>query len=304
MTDPITPRLIVHGGAGAWTDADETAVLEGVRQAAAAGWDALQRGETSLAAVEVATIVLEDHPLFDAGIGSHLSEQGEVEMDALITDGTTRRFGAIACVRRVRNPIVLARLVLQEPRHCFFVGDGAEELAVKLGLTLVPNLTFVTEAELAAYHRYVAEQTAPQVGTGTVGAVAVDAAGHIASATSTGGVRFKKKGRVGDVPVYGAGGYSDDRCGGASATGVGENIMRTFLSRHAVDLMRDQDAFSAARSAIAEAAAFISDPEVGVIVIDARGDVGAAHTTHAMPIAWIDPDGAVQSAMRGPYDMA
>jgi beta-aspartyl-peptidase (threonine type) len=298
----IEPKIIVHGGAGPWTDDRRDEVLAGVRTAVKRGADVLHRGGSALDAVEAATIVLEDHPLFDAGIGSFLNDHGEVEMDALITDGSSIRFGAVAGVRRVLNPIILARHVMTHTRHCFFVAEGAEDLAVSLGMHLVPNLTFITDEELAAFRRYAAEQEAHALDLGTVGAVAIDAGGHIASATSTGGMRFKKRGRVGDSPIFGAGGYSDDRYGAASATGVGENIMRFFLSKHAVDALVDGiTAQAAAETAISYLASQIATPEVGLIIVDAAGRIGAAHSTGGMPVGWIDRDGQPQAAMRAPY---
>lgn len=299
------PKIIVHGGAGAWKDRSESLVLAGVREAAAAGWKILRDGGSCLDAAEQAAILLEDNPQYDAGVGSYLNAQGEVEMDALITDGATRRFGAVAAVQHIKNPIALARLVMTRTPHAFFVGDGAEQLAISFGIPWVPNLTFVTVDEYANFQMRVNHPGTPiPPGKGTIGVVARDQAGHIASATSTGGTAFKQKGRVGDTPIYGAGGYADDAYGGASATGVGENIMRFFLSKRAVDdIAAGMDANAAAQSAVAYLASRVEAPEVGVIVIDANGRVGAAHTTAAMPIAWVTEGGDIQAAMRGPYAM-
>src|SRR5262245_52583151 len=124
MAGTVTPKLIVHGGAGDWVGFDNEAVLNGVHEAAQAGWRVLQRGGSALEAVEAATLILEDDPLFDAGYGSFLNEQGEAEMDALITDGRDIRFGAVAAVRRVQHPITLARLVMTQTENCFFVAEG------------------------------------------------------------------------------------------------------------------------------------------------------------------------------------
>ena len=299
------PAIILHGGAGGWNGSDEIQVLEGMKQAASAGWRVLSQGNSALEAVEVATIVLEDHPLFDAGFGSYLNDCGEVEMDALITDGSTIVFGAVAAVRKVRNPISLARLVMTDTKHSFFVADGADRLAMQLGISPVCNLSMVTEKEFAAYQERVnSGSPADQPGHGTVGAVAIDINGHIASATSTGGSPHKLKGRVGDVPVYGAGGYSDDQIGGASATGVGENIMRYFLSKHVVDLIASGVLpLEAAQDAVKYVANHIPNPEVGVITVDASGNIGAAHTTNGMPIAWVDSAGVVHASMREPYPL-
>ncbi|GAB4342164.1 MAG: isoaspartyl peptidase/L-asparaginase family protein [Phototrophicales bacterium] len=299
-----TPRLILHGGAGPWEKDNHEQVLEGMRQAIQIGWDILKNGGTALDAVEQATIILEDHPLFDAGVGSFLNDQGEVEMDALITDGATRDFGAIAAVTQIKNPITLARLIMTRTNHRFFVADGAERIAVEFGMQLVPNFTFITEEEFANFKKRLANQTAIEPGRGTVGAVALDQNGNIASATSTGGSPHKKKGRVGDVPIFGAGGYADNRFGGASSTGIGENIMRHLLSKHAVDLISSGvPAHDAAVAAVEAVANSIPSPEVGVIVLDSKGNLGAHHTTAHMPVAWIDKDGTPQVSMTKPYNI-
>lgn len=293
-------RLIVHGGAGDWDGFDEAEVLKGVRAAAEAGWSVLRAGGTALDAVEKATNVLEDDPLFDAGFGSFVNEVGEVEMDALITDGTTIKFGAVAAVRRVRYPISLARLVMTRTQNCFFVADGADQLAAELGMPLVANITMVTPKEIDQFRqRQALHATRNEKGTGTVGAVALDGSGNLASATSTGGIPDKRKGRVGDSPIFGAGGYADNQFGAASATGQGENIMRFFLCQRVVEaITAGVDAAAAAKSGLDYLAARIPDPEAGIIVIGADGSIGAAHTTKAMPVAWVMADGDIQVAMR------
>jgi beta-aspartyl-peptidase (threonine type) len=295
------PRLILHGGAGPWEKENHDAVLDGMRAALDIGWGTLTNGGSALDAVERATMTLEDHPLFDAGIGSFLNDQGEVEMDALITDGRYRDFGAVAAVKRIQNPISLARVIMAHTDHRFFVADGAEKLALEYGFRLVPNFAFVTEDEFADFKRRLRDRT-PVAGHGTVGAVALDAHGHIASATSTGGSPHKKQGRVGDVPIFGAGGYADNRSGGASSTGLGENIMRHLLSKRVVDLIASgMAADEAAVAAVNAVASDIPSPEVGVITLDAQGGIGAAHTTAHMPIAWVDADGLHHVAMTGPF---
>jgi L-asparaginase / beta-aspartyl-peptidase len=295
------PSIIVHGGAGQWANADEAAVLAGVEQAARAGWEVLRAGGTATDAVIAATVVLEDHPLFDAGYGSFVNAEGEVEMDALLCDGANFNFGAVAGVRRIANAIQLARIVLEKTPHCFFVGDGADALAAAHGLEIIPNINLVTPKEYALFHeRWAAGHTAPRtgLGTGTVGAVALDAQQRIVSATSTGGTPDKPKGRVGDCPIYGSGGYADDHLGGTSATGQGENIMRTFLCKNAVDHMQTAAAQAAIRQAVETLAARIPNPEAGLIGVDAQGRLGAYHSTAAMPIAWVTAEGTLSSAMR------
>jgi len=294
---PGTAKILVHGGAGQWQGFDEDAVLAGVRAAAEAGWAVLRGGGAALDAVEAATIILEDHPLFDAGFGSFVNVQGEVEMDALIADGVTIRFGAVAAVRRVKNPIRLARRVMTDTQNCFFVADGADQLAAELGIPLVANVSLITDKELALFRQR--GQDAPSragLGTGTVGAVAIDAQGHLAAATSTGGIPDKKKGRVGDSPIFGAGTYANP-VAAASATGQGENIMRFFLCKEAADRARDLPAREVVLAAMDYLQGYISQPDAGIIVVDADGNLGAAHTTNAMPIAWADADGAVGASM-------
>jgi beta-aspartyl-peptidase (threonine type) len=292
--------IIVHGGAGGWANADEQQVLSSVRAAALAGWEILRAGGSSLDAVEAASRLLEDDPQFDAGYGSFLNELGEVEMDALIADGATIRFGAVAAVRRVRHAISLARLVMTRTDNCFFAGDGADQLAASLGMPLIANVELITDKEFAAFRARAGVLTERAgLGTGTIGAVALDEAGHIASATSTGGTPDKKKGRVGDSPIFGAGGYADDQYGAASATGRGENIMRFFLCKQVIDEIKaGLPAKAAAQAALHFLSSRIPDPEAGVIVVDSKGNLGAAHTTAAMPVAWVEADGSMGAAMR------
>lgn len=300
MVANTAPKLIVHGGAGKWEGFDEQAVLDGVHTAAQAGWTVLGRGGSALEAVEAATLVLEDDPLFDAGFGSFLNEHGEAEMDALLTDGRDIRFGAVAAVRRVQHPITLARLVMTKTQNCFFVGEGADQLAETLGMPLVANVQMVTEHEFTRFRqRRALAQSLPGQGTGTVGAVALDSSGHLASATSTGGIPDKIKGRVGDSPMFGSGGYADDQHGAASATGVGENIMRFFLCKQVVDgITSGRNAVAASHAGMDFLCSHIPEPEAGIIVIGADGSIGALHTTHAMPVAWVNGDGEIKTAMQ------
>lgn len=304
MSDALIPRLIVHGGAGEWTGFDEAAVLRSMHTAAEAGAAALRGGGSALDAVEAATCILEDDPQFDAGYGSFLNAWGEVEMDAILADGEHTRFGAVAGVRRVRHAITLARGVLEKTNHCFFVGEGADQLAARLGMPIIANVELISDGELADFRkRHIADHKPGAHGTGTVGAVARDTTGRVAAATSTGGTHDKPKGRVGDSPLFGAGGYADP-AGAASATGVGENIMRYFLCKRAVDAVdAGAPAREAARAAIAYLNERIPDPDAGLILIGADGRIGAAHTTEAMPIAWLTADGQIHTAMRCTADM-
>jgi L-asparaginase / beta-aspartyl-peptidase len=282
----MKPALIVHGGAWDWPDEQDKPKAESIKQALAIGWQILQEGGTALDAVEKAINWLEDDPLFDAGTGSHLNADGIVEMDAIIIDAKTRNFGAVAGVSRVRYPISLARLVLEETEHNFFVGSNADALAAQLGMPLVPNISLVTDAELAAYRRKDISGASD-----TVGAIALDNYGYLAVGTSTGGTPLKIAGRVGDSPLFGAGGYADE-CGGASATGKGEHAMRVLLSRSVVDEIRHgKDAQAAAECAMSNIEGVFCPSMVGVIVMDKNGGIGAAHTTPKMAHGWIDETG-------------
>jgi beta-aspartyl-peptidase (threonine type) len=291
------PVVLIHGGAGEWEASDHAAVLDAMREATAQAWDVLQSGGSALDTVERAVSVLEDHPLFDAGVGSFLNNVGEVEMDALITDGSTLRFGAVAAVRHIQHPISLAKLVLTKTRHRFFVGDGAELLAQQFGMELVPNIEFVTEANLQDFRHRRAQDAEKHLGT--VGAVCLDHQGHVSSATSTGGSRHKPKGRIGDSPVFGAGGYADDRHGAVSATGMGEDILSFLLSKVVADKLTETvDAEQACHLSMAQMAERIPSPEAGLIAVDFKGRIGAVHTTPFMPIGWVEADGTIQVRMR------
>jgi L-asparaginase / beta-aspartyl-peptidase len=291
----MIPTIIVHGGAGWWADEQDVPKSEFIIEAVKVGYDILKSGGSALDAVEKAVNVLEDAPIFDAGRGSHLNNEGMVQMDAIIIDARTRDFGAVAGVEQVRYPISLARRVMQDTEHKFIVGSGAEKLALQLGIPLVPNMWFVTDEELTNYRNRVASQTYD-----TVGAVAIDANGNIAGATSTGGTSHKLPGRVGDAPLFGAGCYADNDFGATSATGVGENSMRILLSKYVVDQIgAGMDAQAASVASMAYANRFFEDSQLGVITVDKQGRVGAAHTTDKLACGWLDANGNPCASMKG-----
>src|SRR5467141_1269796 len=244
LSSTMTPSLIVHGGAWDIPDESVDACKAGCQRALAAGWSVLNSGGSALDAVEAAVIVLEDDPVFDAGFGSHLTLDGYVECDAIVMDGATLRAGAVAALRHIRNPIRLARQVLENSPHMMLVGEGAERFAVEQGLTLCEPEELIAEAERdawlkcrnskhAAAHHRGHEQ-------GTVGAVAFDREGRLFAATRTGGTCCKLPGRVGDSPLIGCGCYADAEAGGVSCTGYGEAIMKIVLAKTAVDLLRQR----------------------------------------------------------------
>ena len=237
-------RLVIHGGAGAMRpthgDPDhEERARAGLRSALDAGAALLAGGGDALDAVEASVRVLEDDPCFNAGRGSALTSEGVVELDAAIMDGRNRRAGAVAGLRTTRAPVTLARRLMEQGPHVFLSGPGADGLARDLGLEQVDNGWFVTSErrrqldELLAHGGFDAD-----VKYGTVGAVALDQAGHVAAATSTGGLTAKRWGRIGDAPLIGAGTYADDRSAAVSATGSGEYFIRAVAAHQLAERVR------------------------------------------------------------------
>lgn len=232
--------IAIHGGAGAVPRSTLTAERErqyrdGLAAALDLGYTTLEKGGSSLDAVTAAVRALEDDPLFNAGRGAALTRDGAAELDAAIMEGRQQRAGAVAAVRHVRNPVELARRVMEKSRHVLLVGAGAEEFALEEGLALVPNLYFRTDERRAQLE---AERSGRPVSDlfpssqGTVGAVALDAAGDLAAATSTGGMTNKRQGRVGDSPIIGAGTYAKNGVCAVSATGHGEYFIRSVAAHH------------------------------------------------------------------------
>lgn len=286
--------IVVHGGAGRHRADTLDAKVDVTEQAAEAGWRVLAGGGSAMDAVEAATCVLEADPRFDAGVGSYLNEDGEAQLDAIIVDGRTLRFGAVAAVERVRHPVTLARHVMSDSPHAMLVGRGAERFARRLGLT-VPAVELITPETLEVWRRCHEDPSAIDAASGpgdTVGAVARDAAGHVAAATSTGGTKNKWVGRVGDSPIIGSGAWADDEAGAISCTGHGESIMRVCLAAAAGERLRGgQPAMAAAEWAVRRLQER-TEGLGGLIVLDAAGGVGWAWNTESMPYAWRSDAGA------------
>jgi beta-aspartyl-peptidase (threonine type) len=226
--------IAIHGGAGAMPRAAlsaerEKAYRAGLEAALDGGFDVLARGGSSLDAVAAAVRILEDDPQFNAGRGAALTRDGGAELDAAIMEGRAMRAGAVAAVRHVKNPIDLARRVMEKSRHVLLVGPGAEEFALEEKFILVPNHYFRTAERI---EQLEAEQHGKRVSQGTVGAVALDAQGTLAAATSTGGMTNKRPGRVGDSPIIGAGTYARNGVCAVSATGHGEYFIRAVAAYH------------------------------------------------------------------------
>jgi beta-aspartyl-peptidase (threonine type) len=295
------PAIAVHGGAGELAPEEplagtsDAARLDGVRRACAAGLKILRGGGSALDAVEAAVRILEDDPLFNAGIGATLTAAGDVELDASIMDGESLRCGAVAVVRDVKNPVSLARAVMEQSEHVLLAGAGASAFARAAGFPAYENALLVTPRQRARFE--AARRGPPASRTGTVGAVARDLRGHLAAATSTGGMSMKLPGRVGDTPLVGCGTYADDALAAVSCTGHGERIVQLTLARHAADLVgRGLTAADAAREAVALLRRRVGG-DGGLIVVGPDGEPGFAHNTAAMARAWTAPDGAVYAAI-------
>jgi beta-aspartyl-peptidase (threonine type) len=278
----VVATIVVHGGAGARPaeGPEAAAAREGCARALALGHAILLGGGGALDAVQAAVRALEDDERFNAGRGSALTREGTVEMDAAIMSGAGLRLGGVAAVSGVRNPIDLARAVLDDGEHALLVGEGALAFAREAGVALCSPDFHVTERARGDLAREIARRSRP-AGGGTVGAVAVDAFGHLAAATSTGGLVGQRVGRVGDSPLPGAGTYADDEAGAASATGHGERIMQVALTKTAIELLRGgrpaQEAAAAALATLDRVSG-----RGGLIVVDRAGGVGVAFNTTSM----------------------
>jgi len=307
----MKPALIVHGGA--WDIPDEAvdACKSGCHRALEAGWSLLTRGGSALDALEAAILVLEDDPVFDAGYGSHLNLDGRVECDAIVMDGRTLRSGAAATLQHVKNPIQLARKVLEHCPHMMLVAEGAERFAKEQGMQLCQREELVSEAEQQAWMKCKADKHAAAHHRGheqgTVGAVAFDCNGNLFAATSTGGTCCKLPGRVGDSPLVGCGCYADSEAGGVSCTGYGEAIMKIVMAKTTVDLLRsratcvdpgseaDACELSSANLAAREAVHLLgkrTHATGGLILLDRLGNPGFAFNTPRMAYGYVAAGGS------------
>ena len=299
----MIPAIVVHGGAGTVEAERVPAALAGCRAAASVGLAVLARGGTALDAVQTAVRALEDDPNYNAGVGAALTRDGTVELDAAIMDGGGLRIGAVGAVPNLRQPIDLARAVLDDGEHVLLVGDAAWGFGRERGFAPVDPSVMITprsRARLEEERRQRGFQGGPDelrsaggeaqrspVGrsAGTVGACAIDAQGHVAAATSTGGITFKRRGRVGDTPLAGCGTYADDRAGAASGTGTGELLIRVTLTRVVVDHIRaGRSAQEAAGLGIAELVERVAG-DAGVICVDRAGRIGVARSSEMLPHA-------------------
>jgi len=284
--------MAIHGGAGTLPRAEMSGEAErqyraGLLEAIDAGYAVLHDGGTSLDAVTRAVVLLEDNPLFNAGRGSVFTLDGRNELDASIMEGRTLKAGAVCGLTRIRNPVELARAVMEKSEHVMLAGAGAEEFASSQGFSFVPHSYFHTAARWAQLERIrggeigLSGHTISHVGT--VGAVALDTFGHLAAATSTGGMTGKRFQRIGDSPVIGAGTYADDRSCAVSATGHGEIFVRAAVAHDICARMRfgGRGVVEAVREVIFEELPALGG-EGGVIAIDAQGEMAMEFNSEGM----------------------
>jgi beta-aspartyl-peptidase (threonine type) len=283
--------ILVHGGAGDVPEERRPLHAEGCRRAARAAAEVLREGGSALDAVERAVRALEDDPLFNAGTGACLAEDGRVEHDASIMEGSALRAGGVCALAGFAAPVAIARAALEDGRHVLYAAHGARRFAIARGFTPVPEDALITPAARAAWEKARAQGGASGWAGGTVGAVARDRAGRTAAATSTGGMVNKRVGRVGDSPLIGAGTYADDTAGAVSTTGHGEGMIRVGAARVATIRMGEgKAAEDAVRFAIEELAARVGSTG-GAIGVDRSGRWGWSRSTPTMSWGMVDEDG-------------
>ncbi|MCS7124365.1 MAG: isoaspartyl peptidase/L-asparaginase [Candidatus Bathyarchaeota archaeon] len=303
---PLKPVIVVHGGAGNWHPERVNPGIEGVKKAAKTGFDVMLNGGSALDAVVEAVAVLEDEGVFNAGYGSSLTIEKTVEMEASVMEGKTLRAGAAGLLKDIRNPVRLARIVMEHTDHVFVVGEGAEKLARLFNLE---RRNPITELRLKYYEQQkrallegkfelpkLAElvKNHPEIfDLETVGAVALDKEGNVAAATSTGGFPLKLPGRIGDSPLIGCGTYADNRSGACSATGVGEIAIRLCLAKTVCNYM---EGGKTAQEAVEEAIRLVNERmtgiynSMGLIAVNTRGEIGAAHNSKHLCWAYLTPE--------------
>ncbi|MFC3650541.1 isoaspartyl peptidase/L-asparaginase family protein [Dyella humi] len=314
MTHAVAPALVIHGGAGVikrdMSPAKEKAVRAAMTKALQDGYAQLKAGKSAIDAVTTAITVLEDDPNFNAGKGSVFTHDGKNEMDAAVMDGESLRAGSVAGVHRVKNPILLARAVMEHSPHVMLVGEGAEAFAKDQGVALVDPSYFRTEERWQQLQKALKEDNDKKPHSdpehaalesakhfGTVGAVALDGQGHLAAGTSTGGMTDKRWGRVGDSPIIGAGTYANAQCA-VSGTGWGEFYIRA-VAAHEICMK-----VSMLGEPIERAAAEVINQEIpsmggngGAIALDANGNIAMPFNTDGMYRGWIGADGVPHVAI-------
>lgn len=300
MTEVRKPVIAVHGGAGTWRPERSQAGLEGVKRAAKTGFDVLKHGGSAVDSVMEAVAVMEDEGAFNAGYGSSLNIEKRVEMEASIMDGRTLQAGAVGLLKNIKNPVRLARIVMEKTDHIFVVGEGAEKLAKIFNLE---RREMMTELRLKYYEqqrkallegKFELRKLASLIKNypelfqlETVGAVALDKDGNVAAATSTGGFPLKLPGRIGDSPLIGCGTYADNQAGAGSVTGVGEIAIRLVLAKTVCSYMENG---KTAQEAVELAIKLVNQRlpatynSIGLIAVDTYGRIGAAH--NSLNLCW------------------
>lgn len=288
---PMKPKfaIAIHGGAGtilksSISPEQDALYRERLTRALETGYALLECGSTSLDAVEAVVQLLEDDSLFNAGKGAVFNSDGKVELDAAIMDGKTLKAGAVAALHHVKNPICLARAVMEQSEHVFLIGEGAEAFAKAHQIELVDESYFFTEARWQSLQKAKAKESLTEKEKhGTVGAVALDQFGNLAAATSTGGMTNKKFGRVGDSPIIGAGTYADNETCAVSATGHGEYFIRAVVAHDIAALMRYKhlSVQAAAEEVIMQKLTKLGGTG-GVIAIDRNGNIAMPFNTEGM----------------------
>jgi L-asparaginase / beta-aspartyl-peptidase len=303
--------LIAHGGAGNWRPGSEADALDGLGGAAGAGRAILAAGGSALDAVCACVSRLEDNPIFNAGTGAVLNFDGFCELDACVMESRERRVGAVAALQRVKNPILVARKVMEETDHVMLAGEGAQRFARAMGFADHDPVTPARHADWQDKKRHLERlgrhglkmrqflAQHPEYAGGTVGAAAVDAQGVLAAATSTGGVTLKLAGRVGDSPIPGAGNYASERIA-ASATGTGEYVLRSLATRAISEAVERGSSLASAMGEVLDRMGRDFDADVGLIAVDASGNAVAVHRTRDMPHAYFMGTGEVVARMRLP----
>jgi len=279
----VKPAVIVHGGAGVVPEGEFALRLQVLEEARQAAWNILVGGGDAVSAAVAAVVVLEDSPLFNAGTGSALNREGFVELDAAVMDGENRAFGGVAAVRDVRNPVVLAREVMNS-EHVLLACEGASRFARERGIPAYDPDELITERQIERWQK--ARRRGSGEKTGTVGVAVMDASGRLAAATSTGGMVDQRLGRIGDTPLPGAGNYAEAGLGAASGTGYGEYFMRSLATYRVVSALRQLEPQEALQQAVADLASL--GGHGGIILVDATGKSHWQYNTESMCTAWRD----------------
>ena len=307
----MTIALIAHGGAGNWRPGSESDALEGMTTAVRAGEKVLRGGGSALDAVCATVVLLEDNPIFNAGTGGVLNFDGFVELDACVMESRGARVGAVAALQRVKNPVLVARKVMEETDHVMLAGAGAQRFARAMGFADHDPVTearrrdwqdkkahldeILSSDRTLKMRRFLKDH--PEYAGGTVGAAAVDSNGILAAATSTGGVTMKLVGRVGDTPIAGAGNYASQHIA-ASATGTGEFVMRSLATRAISELVERGAPFDEAMQQVLKQLGHDYDADIGIIGVDRGGTPVAVHRTKQMPHAFFSGEAQVVARMR------